>query len=1148
MAVLKDLIVHGASRFLGGINADSIETNAIKADSGIFNQLIATTLEAKDAHIDELTANNATVFGIMDVKGKLQTNQWEAASIANIGGNFYISPTGKSSSGTVTITRTSAATSTAAAKYSVAMSGTFGVSSTSNTIWATGAYGMATGNVAVGTKKYPLGTCDGPLSNITTGTNTITGFTISNIESAALDIIFDENSSLISSNAISSKPGTDLQVSVYLGKSGSNYMPIGILLTSYGKDNKQYIDIYDGTHSAGTSITGFAEPTVRIGDLSGLSPYTQSGKYTITPQGWGIYTSQGYFRGEVYSEIGYIGGWTIDGTAIKTNNKASITDNTSGMRIDSANGIGFSGVTYFNKNGTGKIGPWTLTTTALYNGKSSYNASVSGGGVYIGTDYIAGGNGEVWWLKKDGSAKIGAMTLSSAGVLAVPAANISGTLTASQVDVSGIITAGSIVTNTLTGGTFNTTDYIRVSTQASSSLTIGTSGAKTDWRIIAGKTFGVDKSGNLYATSVNITGALTATSLTINSGATIGGDGASQILNSDIEVGGRNLVLRTGTMPAVSNGVNGFRASGGTATHIDISSPPIAGITGGIRVTNSGSSAARIGMAQDQRTNTFVTGEIYSEGFWIRASSSFTSQITIQPVWISSSQWASIDAFSVNLTTNWQYIKGEGAVLKGTQANSYSCGYVYASNVPAGGWIEICGLKLEKGNKATDWTPAPEDIEVDIYEASTKATSYITYVSATEGIKVHNSGDTTDYVQVNSSAIKMYRNNVEKMLLNDTSFRIGSIGSNKRNLYITDSAVQIRNNTIVLAEYGETTKFYDGNGVADSNIAAQIGADGLDIIKGHIGDWTIESGDIKYSAGVNETSPTISLTKQSTSNLRSIASIDASSSSETNPNSGARISVFYESYNSNTQTWQGDFAGCYIIPDKISLLSIAGRSLIEPNTISVGGSTPTSTIESVSTGGGAFIQANSAASEADVKAMSGGGTVYIFSSNNGNRGMYGTNSSNTGHSIIDVTNTNASYFRGQATSVSDLKKKKVITDYDWKIDEFINGLKPIAFRRIHEDGTLGDRIRMGFGAQDIRDLTKLLYKEELSLYQAKLIDNTKEGTERESSDYHGEEIDDKNLSWSLTYEELIAPMVLEIQRLMDRVDKLELEIKALKSQ
>jgi hypothetical protein len=31
-----------------------------------------------------------------------------------------------------------------------------------------------------------------------------------------------------------------------------------------------------------------------------------------------------------------------------------------------------------------------------------------------------------------------------------------------------------------------------------------------------------------------------------------------------------------------------------------------------------------------------------------------------------------------------------------------------------GGVAEICGFKLEKGNKASDWTPAPEDIEQDI--------------------------------------------------------------------------------------------------------------------------------------------------------------------------------------------------------------------------------------------------------------------------------------------------------------------------------------------------------------------------------------------------------------------------------------------------
>ena len=49
MAVLKDLIVHGASRFLNTSYFNALKTNTIGADKGIFNKLIAT-----DATIDNL--------------------------------------------------------------------------------------------------------------------------------------------------------------------------------------------------------------------------------------------------------------------------------------------------------------------------------------------------------------------------------------------------------------------------------------------------------------------------------------------------------------------------------------------------------------------------------------------------------------------------------------------------------------------------------------------------------------------------------------------------------------------------------------------------------------------------------------------------------------------------------------------------------------------------------------------------------------------------------------------------------------------------------------------------------------------------------------------------------------------------------------
>ena len=46
MAVLKDLIVHGASRFLNGAYFKTINAESIGADAGIFNKLVATTLDA----------------------------------------------------------------------------------------------------------------------------------------------------------------------------------------------------------------------------------------------------------------------------------------------------------------------------------------------------------------------------------------------------------------------------------------------------------------------------------------------------------------------------------------------------------------------------------------------------------------------------------------------------------------------------------------------------------------------------------------------------------------------------------------------------------------------------------------------------------------------------------------------------------------------------------------------------------------------------------------------------------------------------------------------------------------------------------------------------------------------------------------------
>lgn len=65
-------------------------------------------------------------------------------------------------------------------------------------------------------------------------------------------------------------------------------------------------------------------------------------------------------------------------------------------------------------------------------------------------------------------------------------------------------------------------------------------------------------------------------------------------------------------------------------------------------------------------------------------------------------------------------------------------------------------LKIESGTIATDWTPAPEDVDVNISEAAKTATNYITADST--GIKIRMSANSTTYQHQSSTATTYYVN------------------------------------------------------------------------------------------------------------------------------------------------------------------------------------------------------------------------------------------------------------------------------------------------------------------------------------------------------------------------------------------------------
>lgn len=190
----------------------------------------------------------------------------------------------------------------------------------------------------------------------------------------------------------------------------------------------------------------------------------------------------------------------------------------------------------------------------------------------------------------------------------------------------------------------------------------------------------------------------------------------------------------------------------------------------------------------------------------------------------------------------------------------------------------------------------------------------------------------------------------------------------------------------------------------------------------------------------------------------------------------------------------------------------------------------------VDTTGNIWINCSSRSAESQCGVVNVAGNIYLYSQTgaNGARGLYTKNSSNAAQTVIGINQDNKPIHYGSIQGISDLKRKNIIDGYDWKVDDFINGLKPIAYHYIDPDGNIGKRIHMGFGAQDVSKLSKDLNMGNLSVYSA----NIKNGDEP-GLPYNGEDIEDEKLDWYLDYTELVAPMVLEIQRLMKRVDELE---------
>lgn len=252
----------------------------------------------------------------------------------------------------------------------------------------------------------------------------------------------------------------------------------------------------------------------------------------------------------------------------------------------------------------------------------------------------------------------------------------------------------------------------------------------------------------------------------------------------NIQVGGRNIV--TGTSELVIG--NGGHSSGhwrkdgttGTIQTVDISDIPLGSFTRCLRLTATDASAQiRLG----QYDIPLDKDSLYTLSCWVRSNSSSGVPIRLQPFYKSASDHSG-STQDIPITEEWQYVSFT-SVRTPAATDKYNGAYIYLRPTAAGNYIDVCGIKLEKGNKPTDWSPAPEDTSAEITSLSSKQSSLEQTV---DGFKatVESTYATNDSVTQKVSAVEQTAEKISWLVKSGTS---------ASSMELTSEALQIIANT-----------------------------------------------------------------------------------------------------------------------------------------------------------------------------------------------------------------------------------------------------------------------------------------------------------------------------------------------------------------
>ena len=224
-----------------------------------------------------------------------------------------------------------------------------------------------------------------------------------------------------------------------------------------------------------------------------------------------------------------------------------------------------------------------------------------------------------------------------------------------------------------------------------------------------------------YATKSSLSGYPTITQM--NSAIDQKADSITTTVSEQIagiSVGGRNIVTGSAklTIGTGKRAKGHWRTSGSVAT----ASMPVSGVPYADDLTACVLTATAVntdgGIVQDSVP--LNKDEYYTLSCWVKNSSAKSVKCVLQPFWKSSTDASGKKEFALTASSDWQRLSFT-STRKPAVNDNYAAGYVFVNADTVGASIQICGVKLETGTKATDWSPAPEDTDSSISEVKQTA-------------------------------------------------------------------------------------------------------------------------------------------------------------------------------------------------------------------------------------------------------------------------------------------------------------------------------------------------------------------------------------------------------------------------------------------